>query len=58
MIYMQYQYIWVLYKLLILFLGSTVFSGHYFSFVKNSDQLWYFMNDESVKLISLDKVLS
>lgn len=37
--------------------GSQMWSGHYYSYVKNSNNLWYIMNDESVRLSNLERVL-
>ena len=37
--------------------GSQMWSGHYYSYVKNSNNLWYVMNDETVRLANLDRVL-
>ena len=38
--------------------GSQMWSGHYYSYVKNSNNLWYLMNDETVRLANVDRVLS
>lgn len=37
--------------------GSQMWSGHYYSYVKNSNNLWYVMNDETVRLANLERVL-
>lgn len=37
--------------------GQTCHSGHYHCFVKNSNGIWYSMNDESVHQVSLATVL-
>ena len=43
---------------IIVHLGSTRNSGHYISFVKSSNGVWYEMDDETVNQISLKKLLS
>lgn len=37
--------------------GSTCFSGHYYCYVKNSNGIWYCMNDSDVYQVSLQQVL-
>ncbi|EPZ36416.1 cysteine proteinase [Rozella allomycis CSF55] len=37
--------------------GSSCNSGHYYSFVKNSNNLWYCMNDSSTSQVGLSTVL-
>ena len=37
--------------------GMSTNSGHYFCYVKNSNDLWYLMNDASVSQVSLANVL-
>lgn len=37
--------------------GSQMWSGHYYSYVKNSNNMWYLMNDETVRLANLERVL-
>jgi hypothetical protein len=38
--------------------GSTTRSGHYTAFVKNSNQIWHHMDDERVRTVKSDTVLS
>ncbi|KAJ3377786.1 Ubiquitin carboxyl-terminal hydrolase 36 [Lobulomyces angularis] len=38
--------------------GGSMHSGHYYSFVKNSNGIWYRMDDESVSQVSLQQVLN
>ena len=38
--------------------GSTLYSGHYYSFVKAADGRWYEMNDSSVQPRRLEEVLA
>ena len=38
--------------------GDTANSGHYYSFIKSSDGVWYRMNDHEVSPVSLSVVLS
>lgn len=38
--------------------GYTTNSGHYYSYVKNSNGVWYCMDDSSVSQVSLSTVLS
>lgn len=38
--------------------GSQMWSGHYYSYVKNSNNLWYLMNDETVRLANVERVLN
>lgn len=37
--------------------GHSTHSGHYYSFIRASNHLWYCMNDESVTQVSLNTVL-
>ena len=38
--------------------GSTLYSGHYYSFVKAADGRWYEMNDSSVQRRTVEEVLA
>lgn len=37
--------------------GHSTHSGHYYSFIRASNHMWYCMNDESVSQVSLNTVL-
>jgi hypothetical protein len=37
--------------------GHSTHSGHYYSFIRASNHIWYCMNDESVSQVSLNTVL-
>jgi ubiquitin carboxyl-terminal hydrolase 36/42 len=37
--------------------GSEIWSGHYYCYVKNSNNMWYLMNDETVRLCKMEEVL-
>lgn len=37
--------------------GQTSNSGHYFCYVRNSNNSWYVMDDSHVSQVSLDEVL-
>ncbi|XP_076310122.1 uncharacterized protein LOC143225138 isoform X3 [Tachypleus tridentatus] len=39
-------------------MGSSCNSGHYFCYVRNSNGLWYIMDDARVQQVSLNQVLS
>ena len=39
-------------------MGSTMEGGHYYSFIKNSNQLWYRFDDCSVRWLAVSSVLS
>ena len=38
-------------------MGGSTNSGHYYSYVKNSNGIWYEMNDTSVRQVRLNRVL-
>ncbi|GAB6027314.1 Ubiquitin carboxyl-terminal hydrolase 36 [Chamberlinius hualienensis] len=38
--------------------GVSCYSGHYFCFVRNSDNVWYIMDDSNIRQVSMDYVLS
>eukprot|EP00993_Chasmostoma_nieuportense_P003694 NODE_439_length_2235_cov_59.694972_g407_i0.p1 GENE.NODE_439_length_2235_cov_59.694972_g407_i0~~NODE_439_length_2235_cov_59.694972_g407_i0.p1 ORF type:complete len:694 (-),score=164.41 NODE_439_length_2235_cov_59.694972_g407_i0:102-2183(-) len=37
--------------------GSSPHSGHYYSFVRNSNQIWYLCDDSRVQQVGLDRVM-
>lgn len=38
--------------------GATSYSGHYYSFVKNSTGAWYYLNDHMVHEVGINQVLN
>eukprot|EP01012_Entosiphon_sulcatum_P036794 TRINITY_DN47000_c0_g1_i1.p1 TRINITY_DN47000_c0_g1~~TRINITY_DN47000_c0_g1_i1.p1 ORF type:complete len:603 (+),score=105.85 TRINITY_DN47000_c0_g1_i1:72-1880(+) len=38
--------------------GSSMHAGHYYSYIRSSNNLWYCMNDQSVTQASVDRALS